>query len=81
MDFLEETHGTQTPIPSVLIPTLTSQHSNTAIAITTHDDPDDLKNNFNDQEQEEDEEEALLLDAMTSTLYQRKLLNIPLINP
>ena len=81
MDFLEETHGTQTPFPSDLIPTLTSQHSNTAIAITTHCDHDDLKNNFNDQEQEVDEEEALLLDAMTSTLYQRKLLNIPLINP
>jgi len=80
MDFLEETHGTQTPFPSDLIPTLTSQHSNTAIAITTHCDHDDLKNNFNDQEQEVDEEEALLLDAMTSTLYQRKLLNIPLIN-
>jgi hypothetical protein len=81
MDFLEETHGTQTPFPTHLVPTLPSQQTYHTMATSLHDDYDDPKNNLNDQEQEKDEEEESLFDVMTSTVYQRKLLNIPLIDP
>ncbi len=74
LDFLEETYGIQTPFPSYLVPTPPSKINVTTIP-TSHDDSGDHKI-LNEQ----DEEEMLLQDVMTSAAYQRKILNIPLIN-